>query len=137
MEEGEKMCKICKKELKGDAETEETLDICPECNEHPVIPGEELCLLCLKEKIRQESGNQEDVLLEEEDLYDEESVEDIEEIEVNTLDEEEPIPLGELKEIDRELGGESSFEDEEEALAEMLEKKKEKSPHRKASKIST
>lgn len=83
MEESEKMCQICKKELKGEAEPEETLEVCTECNEHPVVPGEELCLLCLKEKIRQESGNREDVLLEEEGLYDEENEDDVEEIEVD------------------------------------------------------
>lgn len=136
MEESEKMCQICKKELKGEAEPEETLEVCTECNEHPVVPGEELCLLCLKEKIRQESGNREDVLLEEEGLYDEENEDDVEEIEVDAVDdEEEAIPPGELKEIDRELGGENSFEDEEEkVMEETLEDKKGKSPRRKSRK---
>ncbi|MGI6705308.1 MAG: hypothetical protein ACOX6S_03245 [Clostridia bacterium] len=138
MEESEKMCQICKKELEGEAEPEETLELCPECNEHPVIPGEELCLLCLREKIRQESRNRGDIFLDEKGMYDEENADDVEGIEADTMDEEEPIPLGELKEIDRELGGDSSFEDEEEKLMdETLENAKKKSPRRKAEKVTS
>lgn len=41
-------CKICKREMKGEPQQEE-IELCTVCNEHPVLPGKDVCLFCLKE----------------------------------------------------------------------------------------
>ena len=45
-EEG--FCKICKREMKGEPQQEE-IELCTVCNEHPALPGKDVCLFCLKE----------------------------------------------------------------------------------------
>lgn len=42
-------CAICKKEMSGEAPKEESIDVCMECGNSPVVAGEELCKKCLKE----------------------------------------------------------------------------------------
>ena len=51
---GEKLCEVCKREMRGVQEPEETLELCPECGEHPVVAGEEYCVYCLREHKLQE-----------------------------------------------------------------------------------
>ncbi len=41
-------CKICKREMKGEPQQEE-IELCTVCNEHPALPGKDVCLFCLKE----------------------------------------------------------------------------------------
>lgn len=41
-------CKVCKREMKGEPQHEE-VELCTVCNEHPVLPGKDVCLFCLKE----------------------------------------------------------------------------------------
>lgn len=53
MEESEKLCKICYREVHG-ADHREEPEICSECNEERALPGKDLCLFCLKE--RKKSG---------------------------------------------------------------------------------
>ena len=55
MKDTEKVCDVCRKEMKGEVEPEEALDLCPECNEYPPVAGHDLCSLCLKEKMRLEA----------------------------------------------------------------------------------
>ena len=45
----EKMCSVCKREVRGESEQDEMIELCSECGENPVVPGQELCAYCLKE----------------------------------------------------------------------------------------
>lgn len=53
--ENEKICSVCKRDVRGEAEQDEILELCSECGEHPVMPGQELCMYCLKEMQRHAS----------------------------------------------------------------------------------
>ena len=44
--ENEKICSVCKRDVRGEAEVDEILELCSECGEHPVMPGQELCVYC-------------------------------------------------------------------------------------------
>ena len=44
----EKYCKVCMREMKGDNAHDE-IEMCSVCSEHPVLPGRDICLFCLKE----------------------------------------------------------------------------------------
>lgn len=52
MNEGERMCSVCRKELHGQADQFDVIELCSECGENPVAPGQELCVYCLKELAR-------------------------------------------------------------------------------------
>ena len=45
----DKMCSVCRREVRGESEQDEMIEICSECGENPVVPGQELCAYCLKE----------------------------------------------------------------------------------------
>ena len=45
----DKMCSVCKREVRGESEQDEMIELCSECGENPVVPGQELCAYCLKE----------------------------------------------------------------------------------------
>lgn len=44
----EKYCKICAREMKGDAARDE-IEMCSVCSENPVAPGRDVCVFCLRE----------------------------------------------------------------------------------------
>ena len=52
MHEGDKMCSVCRKEIRGDLESYDVIEMCSECGENPALPGQELCAYCLKELAR-------------------------------------------------------------------------------------
>lgn len=109
IQEGEKYCKVCMREMKGEQPKEE-LELCSVCNEAPALPGKDVCLFCLKEM----NGGGKDVD-EDDDIADEAALE----IDpVSAMDEiipqiEEDIPEREYGEIENELSLESVREDEE------------------------
>lgn len=45
----DKMCSVCRREVRGESEQYEMIELCSECGENPVAPGQELCSYCLKE----------------------------------------------------------------------------------------
>jgi hypothetical protein len=47
--DGENLCTVCRREVRGESEPVDIADLCSECGENPVLPGEELCLFCIKE----------------------------------------------------------------------------------------
>ena len=47
IQEGEKYCKVCMRELKGE-QTQEEMELCSVCNAAPALPGKDVCLSCLK-----------------------------------------------------------------------------------------
>ena len=107
--EGEKYCKVCLRELKGE-QAQEEMELCSVCNAAPALPGKDVCLSCLKE-MQQTGGN---------DSSDEPEVVNESTIGLNsvsTMDEiipqvHEDIPEGEYGEIESELSLESVIEDE-------------------------
>jgi len=54
----DKICSVCRREVRGEGEQYEMVEICSECGENPVVPGQELCAYCLKELSQRESDTQ-------------------------------------------------------------------------------
>ena len=48
IEESEGYCKICKREMQGEL-SQDDVELCTICNEHRVVPGKDVCYVCLKE----------------------------------------------------------------------------------------
>ena len=48
IQENEKLCKVCQRELKG-SQVEDEMELCSVCNAAPALPGRDVCLSCLKE----------------------------------------------------------------------------------------
>lgn len=54
----DKICSVCRREVRGESEQFEMVELCSECGENPVVPGQELCAYCLKEHAQRESDTQ-------------------------------------------------------------------------------
>ncbi len=52
MNDTDTMCSVCRREVRGESEQFEMVELCSECGENPVVPGHELCAQCLKEQSR-------------------------------------------------------------------------------------
>lgn len=110
IQENEKYCKVCLREMKGETAREE-MELCSICNEAPALPGRDVCLSCLKE-INQNATDE--VADDAPEAVDESA---IEMNSVSTMDEiipqiSEDIPEREYGEIESELSLESVIEDE-------------------------
>ena len=110
IQESEKYCKVCLRELRGEQAREE-MELCSICNAAPALPGKDVCLSCLKEM--QQTGTDDD------GGDDHEPVDEstIGMNSVSTMDEiipqvHEDIPEREYGEIESELSLESVIEDE-------------------------
>ena len=108
MQEGERYCDICKKELKGEIDHDDMEELCIECGERPAMKSSELCLLCLREHQRREGfeGVAEVKVSDVDDALVVPDVQDLEDLELD-VEEEEVLPP-ELDEIDKELADEPS-----------------------------
>lgn len=96
----EKYCNVCRKELKGEYDAEDSQSLCIECGENPALTGQELCADCLREKRRQEKLEKLQTTVAASELT-LDSVDQLDEIDVpNDTD----IPTEELQEIDKEFG---------------------------------
>jgi len=51
----DKICSVCRREVRGESEQYEMVELCSECGENPVVPGQELCAYCLKELSQRET----------------------------------------------------------------------------------
>ena len=60
MFENEVMCSVCRKDVQGEQEIDDMIELCSECGENPVIPGQEVCAFCLKEIQRRADNSVED-----------------------------------------------------------------------------
>ena len=58
--DNEKICSVCRREVRGESEHYEMIELCSECGENPVVPGKELCAECLKEQQRHSSVSTDD-----------------------------------------------------------------------------
>lgn len=113
--ETEKYCKICLREMKGDAPKDE-IELCSVCNEAPALPGRDVCLFCLKEmngNARQDDNQETTEHVDSSSIGDMDSVSTMDEI-IPEIDED--IPSQEYGEIENELSLESVREDEENQL---------------------
>lgn len=109
--EEERYCKVCLREMKGDAPREE-IELCSVCNESPALPGKDVCLFCLKEM---NAGAHTDDSQEGENTVDPSSIGGMDS--VSTMDEiipevDDDIPSQEFGEIESELSLESVREEE-------------------------
>lgn len=59
IDETEKVCKVCRREMKGEDHREEG-EMCTVCNENPALPGRDVCLFCLKEMNEQQGKHRDD-----------------------------------------------------------------------------
>lgn len=105
IKEEEGFCKVCNRDMKGYAQ-EELPEMCIECGENIVMPGEDYCIFCfnqkntvvlpkVKDELDEEEDNDEDSLGEIDDVSDdivEESFEELneEEFEDDEFDDEDP-----------------------------------------------
>lgn len=110
IQETEKYCKVCLREMKGEPAGEE-FELCSVCNAAPCMPGKDVCLSCLKEM---NSGSTTTESTDEQTNVDEPS---IGLNSVSSMDEiipeiEEDIPANEYGDIQNELSLESVIEDE-------------------------
>ena len=95
----EKMCSVCKRDVRGESEQDEMVELCSECGENPVVPGQELCAYCLKELSQRDSYTQSEETV----VTDTSTIAGIDS--VSTMDE---IEL----DLDDDMGGESFAEDD-------------------------
>lgn len=60
MDENDKVCKICLREIKG-TEPKDEIELCTICNEAPAIPGRDVCLFCMREMNKQKKIGKEEI----------------------------------------------------------------------------
>ena len=114
--EGEKLCKVCQRELKGGKWGNE-VELCSICNEAPALPGKDVCLFCLKEMNKSNSTPDDEEItgretLEPENIGDMDSVSGMDEI-IPEVEDDSDIPSQEFGEIENALSLEDVREDEE------------------------
>ena len=121
IKEEEQYCSVCKREMKGEVH-DDPFELCSICNENPVMPGKDVCLMCYKE-MNQQQGLRGDSSDEPETTPDVSlDMEDVSEMQ-------EIVPTGELGEIPEgletlpedmpaEIGEQISLEEEQSKEAE-------------------
>ena len=62
MNDTDKMCSVCRREVRGESESFDMIEMCSECGENPVVPGQELCAYCLKELARRTDVSTDDAV---------------------------------------------------------------------------
>ena len=105
----DEMCVVCRRELSGESERYEMLEMCSECGENPVVPGHELCASCLKELSRRPVEEEDDTIQPETSNIEINSVSDMDEIELDIGDDE---PFDE--DFADDMGDDDQDEDDEE-----------------------
>ena len=113
IKEEEQYCSVCKREMKGEAH-DDPFELCSICNENPVMPGKDVCLMCYKE-MTQQQGLRDDSMDETETTevnIDMEDVSEMEEIELEGL----PEDIGEQISLEEEKSKEDVDDEEEEEI---------------------
>lgn len=113
IQEEEQYCSVCKREMKGEAH-DDPFELCSICNENPVMPGKDVCLLCYKE-MNQQRGLPDDTLDEAESPdvnLDMEDVSEMEEIELDTMSDDMPADIGEQISLEEEQSKEEAANEE-------------------------
>ena len=86
MNDTDKMCSVCRREVRGESESFDMIEMCSECGENPAVPGGELCLACLKEMNRRSSMSNDDAIMPETANIGIDSVSTMDEIELDIDD---------------------------------------------------
>ena len=109
----DKMCSVCRREVRGESEQYEMIELCSECGENPVVPGQELCAYCLKELAQRNSETQpEEGAVAETANIGIDSVSTMDEIELDIGDDLEGELAGEVFEDDDDFFGDDADEDD-------------------------
>lgn len=113
----DKMCSVCRREVRGESEQFEMIELCSECGENPVVPGQELCAYCLKELSQHSSDTQnEETVVADAANIGIDSVSTMDEIELDIGDDLDKDLAGEVfDDEDRDFFGDDEDEDELEA----------------------
>ena len=115
IKEEEQYCSVCKREMKGESH-DDPFELCSVCNENPVMPGKDVCLVCYKE-MNQQQGLRDDSADAQETpdvSLDMEDVTDMQEIELDTLGDDMPEEIGEQISLEEEKRREADEDDEDE-----------------------
>lgn len=111
--EEEQYCSVCKREMKGESH-DDPFELCSICNENPVMPGKDVCLLCYKE-MTQQQGLRDDAVEEETadvSALDMSDVSEMEEIELEELPEDMPAEIGEQISLEEEKSKEAELDED-------------------------
>ena len=117
IQEEEQYCSVCKREMKGEVH-DDPFELCSICNENPVMPGKDVCLMCYKE-MNQQQGLRDDSSDETEAPDVSLAMEDVaemEEIELDTLPEDMPAEIGEQISLEEEQSKEDMDDEEDEEI---------------------
>lgn len=110
----DKMCSVCRRDVRGESEQYEMIELCSECGENPVVPGQDLCSYCLKELSQHSSDVQpDDSVVGEATNIGIDSVSNMEEIELDLGDDMDDDLAGEVfDEEDKAFFGDDDDEDD-------------------------
>lgn len=114
MNEGDKMCSVCRRELHGEPENFEVIEMCSECGENPALPGQELCAYCLKEFARRNPAPSDETVVQDPTI-EIDSVSTMDEIELDIGDdafEDDAVPFEELDEDDADADAENEDDED-------------------------
>jgi hypothetical protein len=67
MNDTDEMCSVCRREVRGESESYDMIELCSECGENPNVPGYELCATCLKDLQRRAAADGSDDVIVRED----------------------------------------------------------------------
>ncbi len=67
MNDTDDMCSVCRREVRGESESYDMIELCSECGENPAVLGYELCASCLKELQRRTASDASDDVIVRED----------------------------------------------------------------------
>ena len=110
MNDTDTMCSVCRREVRGESEQFEMIELCSECGENPVVPGQELCAYCLKEQARNDTIDNDEAIEHEPASIEIDSVSDMDEIELDIGGDLDGEDFGE----DADFGSEDDEDDEDE-----------------------
>lgn len=117
MNDTDTMCSVCRREVRGESEQFEMIELCSECGENPVVPGQELCAACLKEQARRAELESDEEITREPASIEIDSVSTMDEIELDIggdLDDEDFSEDADFDDEDDEDEDEGDDEDGEE-----------------------
>ena len=117
IQEEEQYCSVCKREMKGESH-DDPFELCSVCNENPVMPGKDGCLICYKE-MTQQQGLRDETADETENpdvSLDMEDVSDMQEIELDEMDGDMPPDIGEQISLEEEKSKEDMDDEENEEI---------------------
>ena len=114
--EEEQYCSVCKREMKGESR-EDPFELCSICNENPVMPGKDVCLICYKE-MNQQQGLRDDESIDSDEgtdvSLDMEDVSEMDEIALDSMPGDVPDEIGQQISLEEEQRKEDEANEEDE-----------------------